>query len=197
MRKFLTLTVLALAACSQPEAAMPSMSWQVDEPASSLTFVSVKNGDIDEEHTLTGLSGAMSEDGDVRIELDMTTVETFIPIRNERIAEHLFETLTYPVAQVTAELDYGALAAMERVGEHMDTQIDFQLVLRDVALDLTGEVRVSWLETGRVRVETLAPVMVDADALDLTEGINTLRTLAGLDTIATRVPVEFIVEFTR
>ncbi len=192
-------TLSIVAACSQPaveDTPMPSMTWSVDSEASILTFVSVKNTDLDEEHEITGIAGSLTEDGDARIELDMSTLETFIPIRNERMAEHLFETADYPVAVIEAELDYAGLIP-EAVGTSHERNIDFVLNLRGIEVPLSADVRISWLEESRVRVETIAPIMVEAAPLNLVAGIETLRGLAGLESIEPRTPVSFSLEFRR
>lgn len=192
-------SLAVLAACTQPvseEAAMPSMTWYVDTQASMLTFISVKNGDLDEEHELSGIEGWLNEDGEARLELDMSSVESFIPIRNERMAEHLFQTALFPEAVITAELDYGAMAEVE-VGGLITRDIDFILTLRDNALDLTASVEITRISEGEVRVTTTAPVSVEAASLDLVEGIETLRGLAGLDSISPTVPVSFTLTFRR
>ncbi len=199
MRALLLPLLALLAACSQEiadEAPMPSMTWTVEEADSLLTFVTVKNGDLDEEHELTGLSGFLTEDGEARIELAMASVETFIPIRNERLAEHLFQTAEFPIATVTADLDYAAIAP-DALGSSHEQTIDFTLTLRGIELPLSAEVRISWVEDGLVTVETVNPVIVDGSALDLLAGIETLRGLAGLESIESTIAVSFALSFRR
>lgn len=188
-----------LAACAQPaseDAAMPSMTWYVDTQASMLTFISVKNGDLDEEHELGGVSGSLNEDGEARLELDMSSVETFIPIRNERMAEHVFETATYPAAQIEAQLDYASIADIA-IGASITRDIDFTLTLRGVDLGLGARVEITRIGETEVRVSTTQPVIVEAGALGLLEGLETLRGLAGLDAISPTVPVDFDLTFRR
>ena len=192
------LSLSFLAACSaqdETDAGTPSMTWWVESEASMLTFASTKNSDITEEHEISGIEGSMTEDGEVRIRLDMSTVETFIPIRNERVAEFLFETADYPVATITADLDYGEMSL--ETGDTEQHEIAFQLTLRDVTVDLSANVEISRLEEGRVRVHSTEPIEVHAMALELMDGIDTLQELAGLDSITREVPVRFVIEFTR
>ena len=59
--------------------------WQLKTEHSSLSFTSVKNGTITESHQVTGLSGFVSQSGSTAITIDLSSVETGIPIRNERL----------------------------------------------------------------------------------------------------------------
>lgn len=185
-----------LAACSQPQAEENAGDWTIVEAESTLTFDTVKNGDIDETHELSGISGFSDADGSIRITLDMNSVETFIDIRNERMREHLFQTSEHPVAEVRAEYDLSTLEDMA-VGASLDVGLPFILTMRGVAVDFSTDVRITRLDADRVRVQSAQPVQISALALDLMDGIDTLQELAGLDSIARQVPVSFVIEFER
>lgn len=195
MTRLLALAAaLFLAACSGSGDA-PN-AWYVDEDASSLSFVTMKNGDLDETHELTGISGWADETGQIRFVLDMTSVETFIDIRNERLAEHLFQTADFPSAHISArysEAEFEALA----VGESQDHAIDFRLSVRDLPLDLSANVTVTRLAENHLRIESAQPVTVMAAPLELEAGIETLRELAGLDSITPSIDVSFQIELRR
>lgn len=185
-----------LAACSQPQAEENAGGWTIVEAESTLTFDTVKNGDIDETHELSGISGFSDADGSIRITLDLNSVETFIDIRNERMREHLFQTSENPVAEVRAEYDLSTLEDMA-VGASLDVGLPFILTMRGVAVDFSADVRITRLDADRVRVQSAQPVQISALALDLMDGIDTLQELAGLDSIARQVPVSFVIEFER
>jgi len=199
MRLTALAALAALTACSAPTADAPIElpgDWTVDSDASSLQFDTVKNRDIRETHTLTGISGWADAYGTIRLELDMNTVATGIDIRNERMREHLFETGAHPVAVISAAFDMDSLDGLT-VGQARTAPLDFSLSLRGVPLDLTTHVAITRLGEDRVRVESTEPVLVHAIALELMDGIDTLQTLAGLDSIERMVPVSFVVEFER
>lgn len=185
-----------LAACSQSQTPETTADWTVIEAESMLTFDSVKNGDIDETHEISGITGQADANGEIRIALAMDSVETYIDIRNERMREHLFQTAEHPIAVVSADYELAALADLE-IGASRDIELPFSLSLRGVPLDLVAQVRITRLETDRVRVESAEPVQVHALALELMDGIDTLQELAGLDSIARQVPVSFVIEFAR
>ncbi|MBO6730100.1 MAG: YceI family protein [Maricaulis sp.] len=185
-----------LAACSQSQTPDIPGDWTVVEAESMLTFDSVKNGDIDETHEISGITGFSDAYGTIRIELAMDSVESYIDIRNERMREHLFQTTEHPIAVVSAAYDLAALEDLE-IGASRGIELPFSLSLRGVPLDLVAQVWVTRLEADRVRVESAEPVQVHALALELMDGIDTLQELAGLDSIARQVPVSFVIEFAR
>lgn len=184
---------LCLAACSQSG---DDGAWHVDDETSSLSFVTVKNGDVDEEHELSGIAGWADTAGQIRFVLDMSSVETFIDIRNERMAEHLFQTADFPEAHVSARYDVTAYDALA-VGDSVEQALDFRLSIREMPVDLSTTVTITRLAEDRIRVESSAPVTVLAAPLQLEDGIETLRGLAGLDSITPSVAVSFVVEMQR
>ncbi len=64
--------------------------WVVDPVGSYVSFASVKNDLIAENHSFTAITGTVEDSGDVNIAIAFTSVETLIPIRNERIRSMLF-----------------------------------------------------------------------------------------------------------
>ena len=185
-----------LAACSQPQTDVSAGDWTIVESESSLSFVTVKNGDLDETHELSGVSGFANALGSIHIALEMDSVETFIDIRNERVREHLFQTTEHPIAVVSASYDLSALEDMA-VGASQEDQLPITLTMREIPLDLVAQVRITRLDSNRVRVESAQPIEVHALALELMDGIDTLQELAGLDSITRQVPVSFVIEFQR
>ena len=142
-----------LAACSQTQTTDIPGDWTVVEAESMLTFDSVKNGDIDETHEISGITGFSDAYGTIRIELAMDSVESYIDIRNERMREHLFQTAEHPIAVVSADYELAMLEDLE-VGASRDIELPFSLSLRGIPLDLVAQVRVTRLETDRVQVES-------------------------------------------
>ena len=58
--------------------------WKLDPHGSHIGFASIKNDLIAENHTFTQLAGTVSTEGIAQIEVTLGSVETLIPLRNER-----------------------------------------------------------------------------------------------------------------
>jgi polyisoprenoid-binding protein YceI len=168
-------------------------SWALDEGASSIHFVTVKNAVIAETHEFLAFSGAVVAD-EAAVTIALGSVETLIPIRNERMREMLFEVTSYPEATLTAPVDQAALEALAP-GESVEQRLSGALSLKGSTLPLELSVRVSRQGLDAVRVESLGPVMVSAEQLGLATGVEALRAIAGLNSITPMVPVSFSLLF--
>ena len=63
-------------------------SWTLVPESSHLAYGSIKKDTVGEVNSFTSLSGQVSPDGQVEVEIDLSSVETNIDIRNERIEGH-------------------------------------------------------------------------------------------------------------
>ena len=167
--------------------------WSLDNDASSLSFVTVKAEHVAEAHTFDSLSGTIGDDGGVEISIELASVNTMIPIRNERMQEMLFETNLFPDATISGSINLDALTGMD-AGSSVARQIDFELSLHGQSVALAADVQITRTGEG-VIVSTLKPIIVMADSFALTAGVEMLREVAGLPSISRAVPVSFTVVF--
>ena len=181
--------------CLLLTAALPAAAdWSLDNSGSQLAFVSTKAMDVAEVHTFTELSGSVGADGHARVVIQLASVDTLIPIRDERMREVLFQTELFPTAVVDARLDIVRLQRMAvTTSEVLTTEI--LLTLGEAKLPLVAELLVTRLAADRVLVTTTKPVVVNAAAVGLAEGVEALREIAGLPSISKAVPVTFVLQF--
>ena len=79
--------------------------WVLDESKSEISFISIKNLSIAETHEFRNLSGTIDDEGNLEIKIPLSSVETKITIRNERMKKMLFETSKFANALVTSKID--------------------------------------------------------------------------------------------
>jgi len=175
--------------------AQAAAQWTLSADDSSLSFISVKAEHIAEVHSFARLSGEIDNGGEAVVSIDLTSVQTGIDIRNERMQSMLFNTDMYPRAQVSADVDAAALSSMA-VGESAVLEVPLAINLHGEVLTLSAPLRVSHVQDG-LRVDTLAPIIVKADAFALVDGIESLREIAGLPSISRSVPVSFSLLFSQ
>ncbi len=191
--------LITLAACAQAPSeptALAEGNWSVDPAASSLSYVSVKSGEVAEANSFTGLSGSVAADGTASVDIDLSTVNTGVDIRNERMRDIFFDVANHPTATVTAKIDPAAFATLA-VGETIVQPLDAKLTVKGVEAPITTQVSVTRIADNRVLATSTQPVIVYADALKLTEGLAQLQELAGLPSITPAVPVTFSIAFQR
>ncbi len=187
---------LLVAALGLTAAFTAQANWQLDPTNSQLRFVSVKNSVVAEVHSLKQLSGQWGNDGKVSISIPVASVDTLIPIRNERLLEHVFQAAKFPNITATTTIEPKLLADL-MVGASMQHNTELSLTLLDQTQTLPVQLTLTKLADGKVQASTLAPVMVNSASFKLDAGVRKLQELAKLNDISLLVPVTFSVEFKR
>ena len=163
--------------------------WQLTGD-SSLHFLSTKNTDITEVHEFSDISGHITDSGDARFTIDLSSVETGIPIRNERMQTLLFETMKFGEATVSANIPSPLIESVKS-GGMIETELEMTLSLHGQSSPVNATLLISSTAEGQILVSTTAPVLVSAADFGLDTGIEALRQVAGLTSISGTVPVVF------
>lgn len=191
MKVFRTIAALLL---TMGIAAAAQADWQLDNDQSHLTFVTIKATHIAEVHRFTQLRGSLNAAGQADIEIALASVETNIPIRDERMQQMLFDTDLFPSAGITATFDAEMLAGLT-AGDSRMLDISAQLRIKDSSIPVSVPVLAARLNAETLVVTSARPVLVSADSVGLTEGVEKLREVAGLPSISRAVPVSFVLTF--
>lgn len=192
MKNILPIGALAVTLFSATAAAD---SWQLDSEHSSLHFVSVKNDHIAETHRFTDIQGSWA-DNQVTVEIPVVGLDTQIPIRDERMLEHIFKSTDFSVVTATARLDDKLFLQLDE-GDTMPTAVELTITIAGAKQTISSHIQVTRLDDDRFLINSIQPLIIDAKAFDLVAGVNKLRELAGLARIDYSVPVTFSVQFTR
>jgi hypothetical protein len=161
-------------------------AWELS-PISRLNYVSVKNNAIAENNTISGLSGGLSDGGELTVSIDLTSVDTGVSIRNERMQTMFFEVSKFATAKVSAQLDPAELTALAD-GKPVQRSVALTLNLHGMEKDLSADV-LAVQAGGKIHVTSTRPVLLNAADFGLEGGVTALREIAGLDAISTAVPV--------
>ena len=160
--------------------------WTVSD-SSRIGFVSIKNNRIGENNAFERVSGSISESGQVAVTVDLSSVETGIGIRNERLQKMLFEVASFPTASIDAALSYGQIAALRAGGARAES-VSVNISLHGKTVSKTANVSVS-SSGGDVRVTTTQPIVITAQEVGLESGVAALQQIAGLNAISRSIPV--------
>lgn len=175
-------------------AASAQAAWYLDYESSRLTFVTSKNTDVAEVSRFLVMHGKVDEQGQAELRIEMDSVSTGIPLRDERVRETLFDTEKYPDARITARLDLRPITDLAS-GVQMEMRLPLRLELRGQSKDYRTDVLITRLDEHRFQVVTLSPVVVNAADFGLAPGVAQLRKLAGLNSIGLSVPVGAVLIF--
>ncbi|CAH9055354.1 hypothetical protein PSECIP111951_02786 [Pseudoalteromonas holothuriae] len=166
--------------------------WQLDNSQSDLSITSIKQNSIAENHHFTQLNGTLSDDGQLSFSIDLKSIETLIPIRNQRMQALLFNVANFPKAIVKADLSsyLNKLTNGTQVIKSVPVKLSLHGHEQILKVDLVVNKKSQQLQVTPLRV-----VLVRASDFNLVAGIESLRKVAGLDSIATTVPVTFSLVF--
>ncbi|WP_077339871.1 YceI family protein [Pseudocolwellia agarivorans] len=176
---------------------LPSLAnWQLANDKSQFNFVTTKKNSATEVHQFTQLKGAISPKGKVNLTIDLSSVETNIPIRNERMQKFLFETNLFPKASFTTSIDNQVIEKLN-VGEVARIEIAGEIALHGAKKTVTTQVQVIKLGNNNIMVNSLKPIIIQANDFNLVAGVEKLKALAVLPSISNAVPISFSLYFTQ
>ena len=180
-------TLILFAVCFS---ALASADWELAKSSSSLSFTSTKNETVTETHHFKELDGRVLDNGEVTFEINLFSVDTSIEIRDQRLKDLLFAIA--PEAIFTAQIDLQELKTMEP-GVSVTKRIDGKLQLHGFQEPLTINSKITGLDFGRIHVDGTG--QIDVSTFGYEDGIEELRTIAGLDSISTIVDFQINLTF--
>ena len=160
--------------------------WDVTA-SSRVGFVSIKNNSIGENNVFEQVTGSISDVGHVAVSIDLTSVETGVGIRNERLQRMLFEVAKFPTARVQATLSASQLDAL-KTGSSVSETVKVTVSLHGMSVDKLAALSVGASEDG-LRVTSTQPIVVTAKDFGLESGVAALQAIAGLNAISRSIPI--------
>lgn len=192
---FKMITKCALSALLISASACAEADYKLDNNKSTLHFLSTKKQTVTEVHQFTQLSGFINSKGLATLNIELDGVESHIEIRNQRMKTELFETSLYPNATFTTQVKPSVFESLT-IGEQTTANIEGELSLHGNTQKIATEVNVVKGKNNTLTISTIKPIIITSDQFSLTDGIDTLKKLAGLNSINYSVPVTFSLMFT-
>jgi polyisoprenoid-binding protein YceI len=182
MKAFIISLALTLSSLSLAD-------WTLQQP-SSIHFLTSKNTHITEIHSFKKFEGSINTQGLAKLSIDLSSVDTRIAIRNERMQEHLFETSIFSQATFEAEIPTDLLAQVS-AGQQTEFELKGKISLHGEQAEVYCQVMISPNTDKTITVSSITPMVIEADSFNLITGINKLQQLAGLKSITHTVPLTF------
>lgn len=173
--------------------------WQIHSKSSSLTFNTTKAGaagvgGIVETMQFTRYSGGLEANGRIHLKIDLSSIDTGISIRDERL-----QTLFWNVANAPSVTFSGQLKADDQkklLKEPVALEVEGSMTMAGVTKPIKAQLQVTPVN-GKLWVSTRRPVLVKAEDFGLTPGVEALRAIMGLNFLAGTVPVNFQLELSK
>lgn len=170
-------------------------NWYLDGESSRLSFISTKNANISEVQRFLVLHGKVSPKGLAEVEVELDSVNSGIPLRDERMRKELFDTKSFPEALITTQIDLGPINDLAS-GAQLELRLPVTVNLHGKTHEYNAELLATRLDDRRFQVVTLEPLVINAADFDLAPGLESLRKVAGLSAISLSVPVGAVLIFT-
>ncbi|MDD9910104.1 MAG: YceI family protein [Ahrensia sp.] len=168
-------------------------AWTSVPEQSRIAFGSIKSNSIGEVHHFNSVSGTVAQDGTVTITIDLTSAETNVDIRNERMAEHVFAG---GEATVSGRVELAAFSDLP-VGEVIEVETEMTLSFAGTETDFDARLLVARLRENRVMVSTADFIFLSTEDLGIDAGIDRLMQLAGLPGITRVSPMSIRIVFAK
>jgi polyisoprenoid-binding protein YceI len=169
-----------------------AIDWVIDGNDSQLNFISIKKNAIAEVHQFKQIGGSYDSQGQFIVNIDLASVDTHIPIRDERMKRFFFEVSTFSSAKISATIDTDLVDAIAE-GASERLTVDAKLDLHGVIKPLILDVIVTRLVGAKLSVVSTQPIIINVDDFALMPGLNKLMNLASLPSISQAVPVSFYI----
>jgi polyisoprenoid-binding protein YceI len=165
----------------------------LNKDQSSINFISTKNQNISEQHTFDRFAGALDKKGKLTITIDIASVNTIIPIRNERMLTMLFDASNYTTATFYADIAPELIGL--KPGEMQRTTITGEMMIAGNTAPVSFDVVLTGLQNGGVNATTAKPTIINSSDFNLDDGIAALQQIAMLESISKTVPLSFSATF--
>lgn len=169
-------------------ASTASAEWVLKNTESTLNFISVKKSKIAEVHHFKNIAGNVNDNGEVTVSVKLDSVETNIPIRNERMQKFLFEVSQFPLAKVSTQIDNKEIDKL-KVGDSFSKKLSFNISIHGQEQVINADMRMTLLAGNKLLVSTIKPTILNLSQFSLIKGIEKLKALAKLPSISSAVPV--------
>ncbi|MCK5663272.1 MAG: YceI family protein, partial [Thiotrichaceae bacterium] len=144
MKKILLLTLLVVSSTTFAKLNFVTTShagqWALNNEASTLNFITTKNASKTEVQTFKKIQGKIAGT-QVTLSVDLSSVDTGIEIRDERLRKLFINIAKFPVATVEIDLNKSDLAPM-KPGQRKILKLDAEVTLLDTTLTVPVELQV-------------------------------------------------------
>lgn len=167
--------------------------WVLQNP-SSVNILTSKNVHVTEVHHFKTFDATVKSSGAAALNIDLSSIDTRIKIRDKRILEHLFEVSRFTTARFETDIP-AAVFKQAQSGIPVEFELKGTLSLHGETVAAQCHVVIRQNNDKTVSVTAITPLLVDANDFNLVAGINKLQEMASLKSITHTVPVMFDLTF--
>lgn len=137
--------------------------------------------------------GGLSSQGKIELTIDLSSVDTGISIRDERLQTMFWNVTAHPTVNFAAQLSSEEMKKISAGKESVVVMVEGQLTMAGQTKPIKTQLQVT-PANHKLYVNTRQPIVINANDFGLNAGVETLRAIMGLNYLSTSAPVTFALE---
>ncbi len=175
--------------------------WQINLPASSLTFNTTKAGaagvgGVTETMRFKAFKGGVDAQGRIQLDIDLTSIDSGIDIRNERLQTMFWNVAAHPSVNFSAQIKPEDVQKINASKESLALWVEGQLTMAGQTKPVKVYLQITPMN-GKLMVSTRQAIIINANDFGLNAGVEALRAIMGLNFLSSSAPVVFALELTK
>ncbi len=193
-----TVSLLTLVACSPSSSgeAERSGNWTLSPLESSMSYVTIKNGNVGEVNTFSDISGVVTSGGQAEFNIALDSVQTYNETRDPRMKKYVFETDKFAQATVSADINMTQFNVLG-IGNSKSLSVPLSFDLHGITEQKDVDLLVTRLGANKVRIANKGAILIDAEDFGFEAGLAKLQELAKLNSISPVVSATVSLTFER
>ncbi len=165
----------------------------VDSNNSFVNFATIKKQFVVEPALISNISGNISKLGEIKIVVDLNSVDTNIGIRNTRLKNIFFNIAKFPKAIISAKIDPKVI---KKIAYYKKMTIPASLEFYGAKKDIKLDILVAKVYRSHLLVSSIKPIVINANDYGIPNKnlLALAKTVGGLS-ISNKAGVNFVIAF--
>jgi polyisoprenoid-binding protein YceI len=135
----------------------------------------------------------MDAQGKVLLDIDLSSVDSGIEIRDQRLKTIFWNVATHPVVTFVSQIKAADLQKINAAKESVQLTVEGLLSMAGQSKPIQAQLQVTPLNN-KLIINTRQAIVVNASDFGLSTGVEALRAIMGLNYLSTSAPVSFQIE---
>jgi polyisoprenoid-binding protein YceI len=188
-----TLAAFLLLSLTTLNGAFAASKYMVDSNNSVVNFSTIKKQYVVEPAVFEGVTGSISNSGKVEINIDLSSVNTNISIRDQRLKALFFKVVKFPQASVKATID---MKKIKSIRHYKRMEIPAILEFYGISKEIKLEVLIAKVYKNKLLITSMKPIIINAKDYGIpAKNLMVLSKTVGGLSLSDKVAVNFVLSF--
>lgn len=188
-----TLAAFLLLSLSTLNSAFAAPKYIVDSNNSVVNFSTIKKQYVVDPAVFEGITGSISNSGQAEININLSSIDTNIPIRDQRLKALFFKVAKFPQATIKATID---MKKIKSIRYYKRMEIPAILEFYGVSKEIKLEVLIAKVYKKKLLITSMKPIIINAKdyGVPAKNLVALSKTVGGLS-LSEEVAVNFVLSF--